>query len=359
MAELGTYPVIDIEGPAGHLAFGDALFRRKKKHGYQAVESPSPLLERPIADSHAHLSMLADPSLVLARCAVQRVAFVCTVTDPSEDAQVTYDNLDSWRAGALGRLPQVFEATRTALARLREEGQDLVCDQALAQRCGCDAVVPHVRIACGVHPHNAKLYTPEVEALLYDLLADPRTSMLGEVGLDYHYDLSPRDVQRQVFRRQVRIAHETGLPLMLHIRDAHQDAFEILEDEGWPAAGTLLHCCSVGPDELQRWLDRGAYVAFGGAITFKSSDQIRASAVMVPNDRLLLETDSPYMAPVPFRGQECGPEFTAYTAAYLADLRGCEAGDQRAQLLKDVWDATMAFCDREPNQWQLTQGRQQ
>lgn len=342
------------------VSFCDALFRRQRKRGFELVPSPNPSLEAPVADSHAHLDLMADPALSLARCAVMGMDFICTVAEPAEDGAAVYENLPEWLAGAMRLLPDVFEGTRRALGEHRADmaaaGTPLpeapTSDEMLSYRCGCTASIPRVRVAVGVHPHNAKSWDADMEQLLRSLLAKPATCALGEVGLDYHYDLSPRDVQRDVFRRQVAIAHECGLPLILHVRDAHEDAFAIMEEEGWPAAGTLLHCCSVGPDELARWIDRGCYVAFGGAVTFKSSDDLRASSVTVPTGRLLAETDSPYMAPVPFRGQECGPEFTVFVAEHLAKLRGLEPGEPRRAFLQDVHDATLELLDREPTAWQ-------
>lgn len=353
---------LDIEGSAGYLAFRDAMFRKKKKSGWHYVEAPYPVLEAPVADTHAHLPLITDAPLALARCAVQGVNFVCTIVDAYEDGDATYRLVDEWRGEALRILPDVFEATRTAAAAERESGRSplahegMSADEWRANRCPCETVpIAQVRVAAGVHPHNASRWSPEMEAALYDMLANPLTCALGEVGLDYHYDLSPRDVQCDVFRRQVVMAHECGLPLVLHMRDAHDDGFRILEEEGWPAAGVLLHCCSVGPEELERWLDRDCYVAFGGAVTFSRSDDLRASARIVPENRLLTETDSPYMAPVPFRGLECGPEFTAYTAAYLADLRGVEPGAERAAFLTALYDNAQRFMNRGPSAWQVAQ----
>lgn len=356
-AFLDAPSAIDPEGPAGYVLYRDGLFRKKKKRGWRIVESPNPLLEGAVADTHAHLHMLADVPLSLARCAVQGIDFVCTITDPSEDDAAPYRSLDAWRSEALRVLPDVFSATRVSLDAAREsgaaDGGEFPSDEALSFRCPCDVGIPHVRIASGVHPHNASAWTDELEQVLRAQLADPRTCALGEVGLDYHYDLSPRDVQKDVFRRQVRLAHETGLPLILHMRDAHDDGFAILEEEGWPEAGVLLHCCSVGPEELQRWLDKGCYVAFGGAVTFSRSDDLRASATLVPADRLLTETDSPYMAPVPFRGIECAPEFTAYVAEYVAGVREAVPGESRAGLLRTMHDAALGLLDRGLTPWQV------
>ena len=368
---------IDPDGDAGYLLFGDALFRKHRKKGWAYVGSPAPVLEAPVADTHAHLAMLSHPALSLARCAVVGVDFVCAMCDPAEgdECERTYCDLGIWRAEALRLLPEVFEATRRNVTAEREsleaqahaagkkhagqaaEAAALLESAAVDERAcnlcwGAEPAIPRMRIACGVHPHVASQWDAAMEAALLERLADPRTAALGEVGLDYHYDLSPRDVQQNVFRRQVQLAHITGLPLVLHVRDAHEDAFRILEEEGWPEAGTLLHCCSVGPDELARWVERGAHVAFGGAVTFQRSDDLRASSAMVPADRLLTETDAPYMAPVPFRGIECGPEFTVFTAERIAEVRGAAPGEARRALLQQMHDAGVAFLDREPTEWQ-------
>ena len=368
---------IEPDGDAGYLLFGDALFRRHRKTGWAYMGSPAPALEAPVADTHAHLAMLSRPALSLARCAVVGVDFVCSLCDPAEadECNRTYHEIDAWRAEALRILPEVFEATRRNVTAEREilEAQahatskkhaaqaaeaealleSLAVDERACNLCwGAEPAIPRVRIACGVHPHVASQWDADMEARLLARLADPRTVALGEVGLDYHYDLSPRDVQQDVFRRQVQLAHMTGLPLVLHVRDAHEDAFRILEEEGWPAAGTLLHCCSVGPEELARWVDRGACVAFGGAVTFQRSDDLRASAAMVPANRLFTETDSPYMAPVPFRGIECGPEFTIFAAERIAKVRGAAPGEARRVLLQQMHDAGVAFLGREPTEWQ-------
>lgn len=348
---------IDFEGPAGYLAFRDALFRKKKKTGWRYVESPYPLIEAPIADTHAHLQLVSDAPLSLARCAVHGIDFICTIVDAVEDGDATYRMLDEWRGEALRILPDMFEATRAASAAERAaaslEHEGMSADEWRSNRCPCaEVAIPRVRVVAGVHPHNASHWSAEIEKSLKAMLVDPRTCALGEVGLDYHYDLSPRDVQRDVFRRQVQMAHECGLPLVLHMRDAHDDGFEILEQEGWPEAGVLLHCCSVGPDELARWIDRGCYVAFGGAVTFSRSDDLRASAKIVPEDRLLTETDAPYMAPVPFRGLECASEFTVFTAAYLAEVRGIEPGEGRAAFLSVLHDNALRLLDRDATAWQ-------
>lgn len=212
-----------------------------------------------------------------------------------------------------------------------------------------------MRIAAGVHPHNAKSYDADMERFLLELLSDKRTSALGEVGLDYHYDFSPREVQRDVFRRQVQIAHETGLPLILHMREAHDDGFRILEEEGFPSAGVLLHCFNLDREELERWVERDCFIAFGGPLTFKKADYVRDAAARVPLDHLLTETDSPYMTPEPLRGTVCEPAHVIWTSEKLAEVLGCEDHDKRVMLGKTYRNA-LDLLDRDPTPWQVEHG---
>jgi len=195
----------------------------------------------------------------------------------------------------------------------------------------------------GCHPHNASRYTAEAEARLRHYAADRRTVAIGEIGLDYHYDYSPRAVQQEVFARQIKLATELGLPIALHLRDAHDDGFAILERVGWPPAGCLLHCYTLGPEEFKPFVQRGCYVAFGGALTFKKADDIRAAAAAVPLERLVTETDAPYMAPQPLRGTTNGPEDIVFTAALLAELRQTGGLTRRAVLDRIYANARLFF----------------
>lgn len=212
--------------------------------------------------------------------------------------------------------------------------------------------MPRTRITVGVHPHNARKYNDEVEAQLRALLADPRVGSLGEIGLDYHYDLSPRETQREVFRRQIRLAKETGLPISLHIREAHDEAFAILSEEGFPEAGTLLHCCSLGPDEIRPWVEAGCHIAFGGAITFGNAEAAREGAKLVPLDRVLTETDAPYMAPVPLRGTTCEPNQVAFTLAKFAEVRGETSLAKIASMQRRIAENANALLNRPVTTWQ-------
>jgi TatD DNase family protein len=169
----------------------------------------------------------------------------------------------------------------------------------------------------GLHPHDAVNGVESVQ----ELLEHPRVVAVGECGLDYHYDHSPRDVQRRVFAQQIALAHQRDLALVIHTRSAWDDTFEILAGEGVPER-VVFHCFSGGPDEARRCLDLGAYLSFSGIVSFKSADDVRAAAVVCPSDRLMVETDSPYLAPVPHRGRDNEPAYVPVVGQVLATLRG-------------------------------------
>ena len=173
----------------------------------------------------------------------------------------------------------------------------------------------------GTHPHNAA-EEPDVPAKrLAELSAHPRCIAIGEAGLDYHYDKSPRDVQRKVFRTHIEAARETALPLIIHARNADADMIEILSDEmGRGRFNAVLHCFSSSEKLAQVGVELGLYVSFSGILTFRNSEEIRKIAAAVPRDRLLVETDAPYLAPVPFRGKTNEPAYVAHTAHILAEV---------------------------------------
>ena len=186
------------------------------------------------------------------------------------------------------------------------------------------------RIACtvGTHPHNAG---EEADLSLEDLLQhadDPDVVGVGEAGLDYHYDHAPRDVQARVFRAHIEAARRTGLPLVIHARDADDDVSEILRDEAKNGAFPfVLHCFSSGPALARTGVKLGGYVSFSGIATFKRSTELRNLAAELPADRVLVETDAPYLAPVPHRGRTNEPAFVAHTAATIAEARGMPSAD--------------------------------
>ena len=174
----------------------------------------------------------------------------------------------------------------------------------------------------GVHPHSAHRVTPETYPALQALAAHPKCVSIGEIGLDYHYDFSPRDVQREVFISQLKLARELSLPIIIHTREAWADTIEILEQHWDPSLGGVFHCFSEGKTEAEQALALNFHFGLGGVITFPKADKLREAASFIPLNRILLETDAPYLAPLPFRGKRNEPAFLPHTAKRLAALRG-------------------------------------
>jgi TatD DNase family protein len=180
----------------------------------------------------------------------------------------------------------------------------------------------------GLHPHDARDATPELMARIAELAAHPRVVGVGEAGLDYHYDNSPREVQREVFARHIEIAHASGKALVIHTREAWDDTFDILAREGAPAR-TVFHCFSGGVLEARRCIEMGAVLSFSGVVTFKNASNLREAAAAAPPDRIVVETDSPFLAPVPHRGQRNEPALVAVVADAVAAARGEAPEDVR------------------------------
>ncbi len=208
----------------------------------------------------------------------------------------------------------VAEALEGGVTRLLTVGCT-VADSAKAIDIATD--FDNVWATAGVHPHDAK---DGVEGLA-ELLDAGTVVAVGECGLDYHYDHSPRDVQRRVFEQQIAMAFERDLALVIHTREAWADTFEILDEVGMPAR-TVFHCFTGGPEEAEQGLARGAYLSFSGIITFPSAQDLRDAARITPIERLLVETDSPYLAPVPHRGKKNRPALVSVVGEAVADLRG-------------------------------------
>lgn len=179
----------------------------------------------------------------------------------------------------------------------------------------------------GVHPHDAAALDAQGERTLHELLAHPRVVALGEVGLDYHYDHSPRERQRAVFASMIALAKSADKPLVIHTRSAGEDTLDVLEREGARDVGGIIHCFSEDRAFAQRALNLGFDLSFSGIVTFKSARAIQDVAAWAPADRILVETDSPYLAPVPLRGRPCEPAYVVHTARTIAALRGIELSD--------------------------------
>ena len=196
---------------------------------------------------------------------------------------------------------------------------------------------PNVYFTIGTHPHQAHEEPDTPVARLVELSNHPKCVGIGEAGLDYHYDKSPRDIATRVFRAHIAAARETGLPLVIHARDADADIAAILRDEMRQGAfNAVLHCFTSSRALAMTGLELGLYVSFSGVLTFKNSDELRAIARDVPLDRLLVETDAPFLAPVPHRGRRNEPAFVAATAAVLAEVKGVSAAELAAATTANV-----------------------
>jgi TatD DNase family protein len=237
-----------------------------------------------------------------------------------------------------GTAGEVLAAARRAgVARVITIGTDRAeSEAAIALAAAHDDVWATV----GLHPHDAKLGVDSI----VDLLDAPKVVAVGECGLDYHYDHSPRDVQCSAFAAQIALAHERGLALSIHTREAWDDTFAILEAEGVPPR-TVFHCFTGGGAEARRCLDLGAFLSFSGVVTFKKADDVREAARLCPLDRLVLETDSPYLTPEPLRGQPNQPGNIPLVGAGVARTKGISL----LQVEAASWENTLVLYElREP-----------
>jgi TatD DNase family protein len=223
--------------------------------------------------------------------------------------------------GLIDRQPEVLAAARdrgvSAMLNIstRESEWDAVVATATREA--------DVWASIGIHPHEADAHPDMDRAKLVARADNPRVIALGESGLDYYYDHSDRDQQKRGFRAHIAAARDTGLPLIIHTREAEDDSFAILNEEmGKGAFPALIHCFTASADFAQKVLDLGLYISISGIVTFKNAKELKAVAATVPADRLLVETDSPFLAPVPHRGKPCEPAFVVDTANYIAELRG-------------------------------------
>ena len=303
------------------------------------VGLPAPLA--PLADTHGHLTCLreVDVAEALCRAALVGVRLLVVPIDPVDDFG---PDETRWHdvAGLLAWLDEQVGRARALLA---------TCERAGLRPPTSGGDVPrlldNVRIVAGVHPYGAlRVREPAVRERLEALLASPRCVGVGEIGLDVGpYAELALERQERAFRWQLMVARERGLPVELHIRDgehdtaAHDLAAHVLAEDGVPQAGCDLHCFTQGPETLRPFAELGCHIAFGGAATFKRSDAIRAAASACPAERMLSETDCPYMAPVPLRGRECEPAMVALTSSLLADVRERERGVPRAATYRALW----------------------
>jgi TatD DNase family protein len=207
-----------------------------------------------------------------------------------------------------------------ALAQL--DGLVVIGDDLKTSQEGLALVRDKVRAAVGIHPHNAAAATPETLAAIRELVARPGVVAVGEIGLDYHYDFAERGVQREAFRLQLEMAIECSLPVVIHCREAESDLASILESYYGELVGGVMHCFGGNAAFAERCLNWGLHISFAGNVTFPKANELRDVARIVPLDRLLVETDSPYLAPQPVRGRRCEPVYIRHTAVRLAAVKG-------------------------------------
>lgn len=223
--------------------------------------------------------------------------------------------------------PGVAEDVPGVLARARAAGVGGFLGIS-TRRNEWDAVIaqadaePDIWATIGIHPHEADLHPDTDTATLVDAARHPRVIGIGETGLDYYYDKSDRDRQKASFAAHITAARTTGLPLIVHTRDAEADTLALLRAPGEGVLNGVIHCFTASQAFAEQALALGFYISISGIVTFKNARDLQASAATIPADRLLVETDSPFLAPVPMRGRPCEPAFIAHTARFLASLRG-------------------------------------
>lgn len=186
---------------------------------------------------------------------------------------------------------------------------------------------PFIYAAAGVHPHEAAKAPVDYLLQVRELLGQKKVVALGEIGLDYHYDFSPRDVQRRVLTEQLDLAYELRMPVIVHVREAHGDMIDLLRDRADRLPGGVLHCFSGSAESAQEYVRLGFYISFAGPVTFKNAGKLLAAAQAVPLEKLLIETDSPYLSPVPLRGKRNTPAHVRHVCERLAELRDLSAED--------------------------------
>ena len=228
-----------------------------------------------------------------------------------------------WNGGA----ELVAEAHQDGVAWIVDIGTDVEHSIAALERA---RTLPGVVATIGLHPHDADEGPAALDALEQLIAAGETPVAIGECGLDYYYEHSDRDAQRAAFAAQIAMAHRYELALVIHSRDAWEDTFDVLDAEGVPG-GTVFHCFTGGPDEARAALDRGASVSFSGIVSFRNAAEIRDAAALVPADRYLVETDAPYLAPVPKRGKQNRPSWVRFVGEAVAAARGVPASQVAAE----------------------------
>lgn len=345
-------------------------FTKKKK----VIELPQPLA--PLFDTHAHLrTFLGDEEQwvgdLLVRARLAGVERIVSIFDPVSDVRDEMPDVAGYSAWLREAMEQVGEIARIVAERGAEGlgvTLDSLLDVGFEHRASLSApalewiatgqpVLPRTQYLAGVHPYGAAEYTDKINDQLKAMLVDPLCAGIGEIGLDYHFDDDdeiesvPHDVQAEAFARQLELARSENVPVELHLRNiagdeerqAHCDGLRVLDEVGIPEAGCVLHCFGEERATMEAYLERGCHIAFGGAATFKRNEQVREAFAACPLDRLILETDCPYMAPEPIRGLECEPAMIAQTADVLIYDRADRTGELPEDIAQAIWRTSTAL----------------
>lgn len=277
--------------PGDRATLGSAMSRKKKK-----VRPGPETLELPWGgvDSHAHLDMRESGM--------------------DQDGHELPDDLD-----------EILEAAR--LAGVARVGNVFLGPEAYERGRGLFAHRPEVFFILGIHPTGALDYTPQrLERMREQFLADERLRAVGEIGLDYYWDDAPPEAQETALRAQLGLARDLERPVVIHSRDAEEETLRILDEEGFAGRPLLWHCFGRGPQFAEALLSRGWHLSIPGPVTYRKNEALQQAVAMIPMDRLLVETDSPYLAPEPWRGKRNHPALSAFTAAKVAEIKGLEPG---------------------------------
>ena len=321
------------------------VFHKHVKKKLRSYEVPLP--SAPLADTHAHLTCFwgKDPAEALARAALAGDRLLVTLRDPVCEPLSPAEFGQSLRAW-IARARELLAAS-SAHAAVRAE-----FEPPFEHLNDPEMLFEHVRFLVGVHPYGAPEYSDTAHAELRAALEDPLCAGVGEIGLDYHFDAAddvapaPHGVQIACFERQLALAVEHNLPVELHLRNepgdaaraAHADAYRVLQSVGLPQAGCILHCFTEDRATMERFVELGCHIAFGGAATFRRNEPIREAFAVCPSERVLFETDCPYMAPEPLRGSECEPAMIAFTADVLCRDRAARTGEEPAAIAHAAYE---------------------
>ncbi len=236
-------------------------------------------------------------------------------------------NDEAFDADRLATLEAVYDAGVELIVNAATEAESCRASIQLAQS------VPYVYAAVGWHPHEAKLFDSQSPQLIRDWCGHEKVVAIGEIGLDYYYDLSEREVQRSVFEQQMQLARELKLPVIVHNREAHADCLDVVK--AFPDVTGVFHCYAGSAEMARQLLDLGWYLGFNGAITFKNAKKSPEVVAMCPMDRLLIETDCPYLAPVPFRGKRCDSSMLPLVVDCIAEIKGVSPEEIASRTLEN------------------------